>query len=385
MKQQILRATRPFGWTLATFLAAALVALVWAFTVPRAPATAANERIVTIHYDGFEQTVATNAETVEQVLQRANISLGEFDNTEPAKSDKLIAPTYHINVYRARPVTVVEGNQRYRVLSSHQSAKKIVEAAGLPAYDEDLFELTRIDDFLGEGGLGLKLTIDRSAPVKAILYDKPVEMRTQATTVKGFLEEKGLELKPGDQLFPAAETPITDNVAVAVYRDGSQAVREEELSFAVEKIQDKDREVGYRQVKDIGVPGKRFVIYQIEVVNGKEVRTELHSIIISEPKKQVEVIGAKTAGFGGDFAAALAKLRSCEGKYTSVNPIGYYGAYQFNINTWRGAAPAGYADVRPDQAPPEVQDQAARNLYVRRGWQPWPACSQKLGLQDIYR
>ena len=97
------------------------------------------------------------------------------------------------------------------------------------------------------------------------------------------------------------------------------------------------------------------------------------------------VVGTKNDGFSGDFAAALAKLRTCEGAYTSNTGNGYYGAYQFNLGTWRSNAPSGYENAIPSSVPPEVQDQAAANLYKRRGWSPWPACSKSRGLQDIYR
>ncbi|MBU2595799.1 transglycosylase family protein [Patescibacteria group bacterium] len=86
---------------------------------------------------------------------------------------------------------------------------------------------------------------------------------------------------------------------------------------------------------------------------------------------------------GLDLGDAWLRLRMCESgnTYSRNSGNGYYGAYQFNISTWRSYAPAGYADVRPDLAPPAVQDQAALALYHKRGWQPWPACSRKLGLR----
>ena len=70
----------------------------------------------------------------------------------------------------------------------------------------------------------------------------------------------------------------------------------------------------------------------------------------------------------------------CEssGNYATNTGNGYYGAYQFNLATWRGL---GYTGL-PSNAAPAVQDQAAQKLYDQRGWQPWPACSAKLGLVD---
>ena len=111
-------------------------------------------------------------------------------------------------------------------------------------------------------------------------------------------------------------------------------------------------------------------------------RKEIQSVVTTQPKKQIEIVGAKmTNTFSGSFAEALARLRSCEGSYTSNTGNGYYGAYQFDKQTWGGYG--GFA-VASD-APAAVQDQKAWETYQRRGWQPWPSCKNSQGLQDIYR
>jgi hypothetical protein len=86
-------------------------------------------------------------------------------------------------------------------------------------------------------------------------------------------------------------------------------------------------------------------------------------------------VAAHTASTLGD---AWASLRACEagGDYTRNSGNGYYGAYQFDIQTWGNFD--GY--VRPDLAPATVQDTKAQQVQAVRGWYPWPACSYKLGL-----
>ena len=72
-----------------------------------------------------------------------------------------------------------------------------------------------------------------------------------------------------------------------------------------------------------------------------------------------------------------ARIRHCEagGNYSRNSGNGYYGAYQFSPGTWHSL---GYSGL-PHQAPPEVQDEAARKLQRRSGWGQWPACSRRVG------
>ncbi|HLG68004.1 MAG TPA: transglycosylase family protein [Acidimicrobiales bacterium] len=83
---------------------------------------------------------------------------------------------------------------------------------------------------------------------------------------------------------------------------------------------------------------------------------------------------AASAASGSVWAA----LRNCEsgGNYADDTGNGFYGAYQFSLGTWQSL---GYSGL-PSDAPPSVQDAAARQLQARSGWGQWPACSAKLGL-----
>jgi hypothetical protein len=101
-------------------------------------------------------------------------------------------------------------------------------------------------------------------------------------------------------------------------------------------------------------------------------------------------VGGMTATLGaglsvGSTAQAassddFARLRQCESgdNYRANTGNGYYGAYQFELRTWRGLGYSGY----PHQASPATQDKAAHELQADRGWSPWPACARKLHLSD---
>ena len=81
-------------------------------------------------------------------------------------------------------------------------------------------------------------------------------------------------------------------------------------------------------------------------------------------------------------AENLEALRWCESTndYTIDTGNGYYGAYQFSLETWEWLGYWGW----PNEAPPEVQDQAALDLYNYSNWDAWPSCSRWLGLKYSY-
>lgn len=92
---------------------------------------------------------------------------------------------------------------------------------------------------------------------------------------------------------------------------------------------------------------------------------------------------ADAAALGGAASAASSdaswdRLAACEsgGRWNINTGNGYFGGLQFNLATWRGVGMTGY----PHEASRTTQIAAANRLHDARGFQPWPACSRKLGL-----
>jgi peptidoglycan hydrolase-like protein with peptidoglycan-binding domain len=77
-------------------------------------------------------------------------------------------------------------------------------------------------------------------------------------------------------------------------------------------------------------------------------------------------------------AAAWYRLRVCESgnNYAIDTGNDHYGAYQFDLPTWRSVGGSGY----PNRASKAEQDARALRLYRMRGWQPWQ-CATILGLR----
>ena len=330
--------------------------------------------VLTIHDGTQEKGVFTEADTLGDALKEAGIVLDDNDVTEPSRDEKLVAPTYEVNIYRARPVVIVDGAKRTKVLTPYQTAKQVAQQAGLELHDEDEARFGASDNIMRDGALET-LTITRATPFTFVFYGKTLPSYTMATTVGEMLKAKNVELKENDRLSVDLSAPITAGMKVELWREGKQVVtREESVAYSVRRVEDANQKVGYRKVQTPGTKGKKMVTYEVVIKNGKEVsKKAIKTIVTEKAKEQVEIVGTRPS-FSGDFAAALAKLRSCEGGYNSWNPAGpYYGAYQFDRGTWNSVSSAPYGSATPAE-----QDAAARALYERRGWQPWPHCGASL-------
>jgi len=284
-------------WSVSIAFALLLVGVI--FTVVRGNASAVSGeggRLITIHDRGIEKVFLSNADTIADAVKDADITLDSRDAVEPALTQKLIASEYQINIYRARPVTVVDGPTRQKIITAYQTAEQIVKDAGISLYPEDATILNRSKNFVSDGA-GLELVIDRATVFSFTLYGTKADARTQAATVGDMLKEKGVKLGENDRVSPAVTDPLNAETEVRVWREGKQTVTvEEPVAFETEQIRDADRAVGYKAVQTAGVDGKKNVTYEIEIQDGVEVkRTEIASLVTSESTKQVEVIGSKPA------------------------------------------------------------------------------------------
>lgn len=344
----------------------------------------ADVKRVQVYVDGKKRTLPTRAPTVGELLSRIDIKLDGNDIVEPGVNSPINEDDMHINVYRAKPVTVIDSDGKtVSAKIAESTPANLAEKAGFKLYPEDIAKYASPETASDDGVIGELIVIDRATPVNLDLYGKKEPVRTQATTVGGLLQEKGIKLQTKDKVIPNQATPIKPNMNILVLRNGKQIINiEEAIDPPVQTQYDATMDIGTSKVLDPGKPGKRLVTYEVEFKKDKEVsRKVIQSVVITQPTTKVVVQGTKNTGFGGSFDAALARLRSCEGSYGSNTGNGYYGAYQFDIGTWNNFG--GYNNAA--QAPPAVQDQKAWETYQARGWSPWPTCSVSTGLQDIYR
>lgn len=350
----------------------------------------ANPNVVVVTYDKQERTIPTDAKTVGQLLKRLDIKLHEGDVVEPSQNTEIASDNFRINVYRAVPVTIVDGDKKTFTYSAAATPRSVVKQAGVQIYPEDRLEMLPTENFLTESSIGERVVIDRSTPVNLNLYGTPVTIRTHAKTVGDLIKERGIRVGKDDTVQPARNTPLTASTAVFLIRKGTQLhSAEEAVPMPTETIDDPKLAYGTVAIRQQGAPGKKLVTYQIELQNGQEVgRKVIQEIVVQQPIKQVVARGSIQLAVS--LQTWLYKLRMCEsgGNYQSRSSNGlYFGAYQFRVDTWNGVARRVRPDlvgIRPDQASPADQDYmiiANTNMTAGLSTQN-PGCYKKTGISN---
>lgn len=259
--------------------------------------------LITIHDRDQEKVLLSDASTIGDALKEANITLDSHDAVEPAADQKIVAAEYQVNIYRARPVTVVDGAVREKIVTAYQTAEQIAKDAGITLYPEDTTKLAQADDLLTDGA-GLQLTITRATAFNFTLYGTTSVARTQAKTVGDMLKNKNITIGENDRVSVPLSTPISAGMNVQVWREGIQTMTvEESIPFDTQIINDADHDNSYKAVQTPGTDGKKNVTYQVEIRDGKEVgRTAIATIVTTPPVTQVEVHGTKLS-LGANYSA----------------------------------------------------------------------------------
>ena len=245
------------------------------------------KRLMTVYDRNTESSFLTDQKTIGAALKQNGIELDPRDTVEPSRDEELIADDYQVNIYRARPVFVIDGSTRVKIMTPYQVPERIVKDAGINMYPEDTTILKPSTDFVGDGA-GLQLSISRATPIMLDLYSKKTEIRTQGKTVGEMLKEKNIVLGANGRVSVPEATPITAGMEVRVWQEGKQTITiDRAVPFGTQKVFDADRLIGYKMVSIPGTEGVETLTYEIEVKDGVEIsRTQIASIVIKQPVKQ---------------------------------------------------------------------------------------------------
>lgn len=194
------------------------------------------EKFVTIFDGSSKRTVRSSASTVKDLLDRLDVALAETDSVSPSLETEIDADNFFINIYRSRPVLVIDGAVSKIVNVSSFDPKTAVRSAGFIVYDEDRVEIASAPNFL-ETGVSSALKIVRGS--------------------------------------------------------GKTVTLEEDLPFETKTVKTYDIPEGAEEVQSLGELGKIRRVFRVKSLDGKEVEKELvEETVLRAPVDRVIAVGS---------------------------------------------------------------------------------------------
>ena len=253
------------------------------------------EMALTVNDRGTKTEVTANVgSTVAQVLEKAQITLGEKDETEPAKDAKITEDVKEIIVKRYAKITVVLGDEKKEIEVVGGTVEDAIKKAGY-TLEGGITSDTPATDYVKDG---MTITLTKGLTVELTMDGKTSTISTSAKTVADLANE--LKLGADDELSEKAETAITDGMKLTVRRVEYKEVKEtEKISFETEERYSDSISSGSSEVTQEGVDGEKEVTYKVKYVDGKEdSRKSVSEKVTKEPVNKIVTYGTASDDSG---------------------------------------------------------------------------------------
>jgi uncharacterized protein YabE (DUF348 family) len=298
-------------------------------------------KIVNVYVDGENQTHTTRAKTVGDLLSRLDVKTIDEDIVEPAKSEVILEDNTQINVYRARPVEIVDGDRTISVLSAQRSARLIAADAGIELLPEDDINLSTRDTTLLNSSASEQLVIDRSVEIKLTVYGVLTTVRTTSDTIEELLKEENIEIIDGENIQPQElQTPVKSGMLISINKPGVKTLAiTEVIPYQTDIDTDPNLPIGQTEIRSQGVNGEQAVIYEIEEKDGVEVsRKQLQTIVTKNPITEIKVKGTKQATLSSNINVSDDKIALMAAAGISPDDYAYVDFIISKESRWRPGA-----------------------------------------------
>ena len=346
---------------------------------------------ITLVLDGIPTIVPAGADDVAGLLADQGIAVSPRDLVAPTLSSPL-QDGQQVVVRFARPLMLTVDGVPRAYWTTELTVASALMALGVRA-DGARLSASRSQS-LGRSGLDVMVSTPKRVTV--VGDGRTRGLVTTAATVSDLIGEVGLRPRPLDRLSEPPATPVVAGLVVALTRiDRRRLTVTEPVPAPVLRRPSARLASGRSEVVQAGSAGRRVVVYQVMLANGRQTgRTLVSSVITNRPVSTLVDVGtkpdpqagpggsgqpagsagtARSGGSGGSVSGAdglnWAALARCEsgGNPQAVNPAGYYGLYQFSPGTWRGVGGSGL----PSAAAASEQLYRAKVLYKRSGAGQW--------------
>lgn len=348
------------------------------------------DKSVSLSIDGKTSSVHAFGTTVGDVLEKKGVAVGEHDVVVPSV-DSRVEDGQKIVVRHARKLTLTIDGGKREYWTTATTVDQALAELGVRA-DTAKLSVSRSQSL---GREGLVMTVTTPKAVTIAVDGRSIAALSTAATVKDLLAEQKVSFDRDDRVNPVPTTALANGLKVSVQRVAvSTAKSTQSLPFSTVEKSDSSLYKGDTKVLTAGKEGAKEISYRLVRVDGKlESKKAVSSRVVSQPVDKVVAVGTKSRPAatsstttssgtvsGGNKPAAdglnWAALAECEsgGNPSTNTGNGFYGMYQFDLQTWRSVGGSGY----PHQNSAGEQTYRAQILYSQRGDSPWPSCGKRL-------
>lgn len=293
-----------------------LIPLIFALAILLLAAGCGGTKTVTVSDDGVEDTAVEvkSGASVQDILQEAQITLGEKDEVTPALTEKP-QDGDTVEVKRYAQVNIVTDASTKTVELVGGTVEDALNEAGIAvAADEGL----NADRNAKLSTLNGDIVIAKMLTVKLTADGKTEEFTTPVVTVKEFLASQGVEYAETDRLTPAEDEKLTAGSEIVLQRveEKTETVKEE-IPFDTVKETDTSLDKGKTETKQAGVNGEKEVTYKITLVDGEEESREVaDEKVLKEAVNAIVLVGGKEeaeTGSNGKVIVSKVAVPDCDG------------------------------------------------------------------------
>jgi uncharacterized protein YabE (DUF348 family) len=345
--------------------------------------SSAQKKSVTLSLDGKEQSVSTDADTVEDLLAAEGIELTDRDSVTPSFDTELTDGTA-VAVAFARELTLTVDGQERAYWTTATTVDEALDQIGRRFVAAADFSTSR-SAFISRGGLEVEIVTPKTITLKLGKHDAR-KVTTTGLTVSEALVDLDVRLDKRDEVKPAGQVRIDDGARIVVTRvDVTEVTKKVATPYDIVERADDDLYEDQSRVGRSGDYGTDRVTYRIVRENGEiVVKRVIGRTTLEKPVARIEYYGTEERPAATNYASGGTvwdSLAQCEsgGNWAINTGNGYYGGLQFSYDTWLAYGGGAYASTA-NLASREQQIAIAEKVLAAAGWGSWPACSASLGL-----
>ncbi len=231
-------------------------------------------------------------ETVEKILQTAEITLNEGDEVTPGLAEKLEAAGEIVIARKNTVKLVIDGEER-EVVVIGGTVKDLLAQEKITLSENQHLNVEE-DTYLTDG---MVVSITTTYKVSIICDGGTKEVETEEMSVGDLLKAQGVELGSDDLLEPAKDSMIREGMEIVIRRVTFEEIEEvEELEFETVREEDGSLAQGTEETVTEGEKGEKKTVYKIKYIDGEEdSREAVSEEITKEPVNEVIKVGTYEA------------------------------------------------------------------------------------------